>query len=200
MAPSQARVEQDYNYCQSIKNRCSHEGQELHDLLEDFIKTVRATSRHFFSTSKNDRRKVLKCLRDIRGLPRLFPDNFTLNHADATMGASMVKFIGDAMQDLRDHFPIVAHDEFVIFSYWVLCKRLIHTFTLRFDRDGSKREVDPGRNRFHDETAYVPGPPSGQLSWAYGFSNHEPDEEDKIWGARLDAEYYLGHLRPIAPA
>ena len=201
MALSQARVEENYDYCQSIKNRCSDEGHELHDMLEHFINTVRVSSRICFPTSVDARRAVVKCMRHIRSLPGCFPDDFTLNHDDATLGASMVEFIGDAMQDLRHRFPQIAfHDEKVVTSYWYLCKLLRCKFTLRFDRDGSKREVDPDRNRFHDEDAPYVGLPSSQLRWGYGWTNHERDDEDDIWGARVDAEYWLEHLRPIAPA
>jgi hypothetical protein len=199
MPPSAARAEQDFNYCESIRFRCSNKGKELRDLLYDFIKTVRDTSRNFFPDSLEERRGILRCLRDIKGLPSSFPDDFTLDYHDACLGASMVEFIGDAMQDLRHDFPIVANDLDVVSSYSELCECLTHTFTLVYNRDGSEREFDPRRNSFHDKNRYVPGPPSRQLEWAYGFSEHEPTDKDRLWGAMVDAEYYIEHLLPEAP-
>ena len=200
MAPSKALVKQNFNYCVSIKNRCNDRGQELHDMLEHFINTVRSVSRMCFPNSVDVRRAVVKCMRYIRALPFLFPDDFTLYHVDATLGASIVQFIGQAMKDLRGRFPAVAHHIVVVTSYYELCKRLKDTFTLRFDRDGSKREVGPDRNIFHDENEHFPGLPSSHLRWGYGWNNHERNDEDDIWGARVDAEYWLEYLHPIVPA
>jgi len=199
MAPSQAHVEQNYDYCQSIKNRCSEEGHELHYMLIDFIYTVRARSRICYPNMKDIRKGVLKCMRHIQSLPGSFPDDFNLNHEDATLGASIVEFIGEAMKDLRHRFPAVARDEKVVTSYWYLCKLLRIKFTLRFERDGSEREVNPDRNRFHDEDAPYAGLPSDQMKFGYGWTNHERNDEDDIWGSRVDAEYWLAKLHPIAP-
>jgi hypothetical protein len=143
MAPSQARAEQDYYYCRSIQNRCSDDGHKLHVMLEHFINTVRANSRICYPNSLDTRKGVWKCMRDIRDLPGFFPDDFTLNQTDASLGTSMVQFIGEAMEDLRVKFPSVANKPEVTTSYWDLCELLRCKFTLGFDRDGSKREVDP---------------------------------------------------------
>ena len=199
MAPPQARVEQDYDYCQSIQHRCSEEGHELRFMLERFMDTVRTSYRRLFPTSQKDRQGVFQCLRHVRGLPAFFPDDFTVNRDDAALGEAIVRFLGDAMKDLRYRFPAVAHDSKVVTSYWFLCKLLRCKFTLRFERDGSEREVNPDRNRFHDEDAPYAGLPSDQMKFGYGWTNHERNDEDDIWGSRVDAEYWLAKLHPIAP-
>ena len=134
---------------------------------------------------------------DLTAFPESFPDDFTLECEDAQLGASLVQFIGEAMQEVRSKYPTVASGRDVKCSYMALCECLRDTFTLRYNRDGSEREDDPNRNSYHDENEYVSGPPSAQPSWWYGFVGHEPDDADFRWGAMVDAEYYIEHLRPI---
>ena len=115
-------------------------------------------------------------MRDLRK-PPVFVDDFTLTYTDACIGASCVQFVGDAMRQLRYQYPLVADDEVVMGTYWVLCDRLVQTFTLHEERDGSKREFDPDRN---DEESDIG-------AWA-------SSDDDRIWGYRVDADSYLEDL------
>jgi hypothetical protein len=197
MPPSKARIERNYRYCQSIKDRCGNEGQDLNNLFFKFIKTVNETAVNFFPKSDAERRKCNMCLDALTDFPHSFPDDFTLEYEDAQLGASLVRCTGEAMQELRSEYPVVASGRDVKCVYTELCRCLRDTFTLRYNRDGSDREYNPNRKSYHDENACVPGPPSEQLLWSYGFCKHEPDDADFWWGAMVDAEYYVENLRPI---
>ena len=198
MPPSNALVEHNYIYCQWIKYRCGNEGKDLNDLFFEFLRTVTATVAQTFPNSREERYKCSMCLDALEDFPFSFPDDFTLEYEDAQLGASLVRCTGEAMQELRSEYPVVASDRYVKCVYTALCGRLRDTFTLRYNRDGSHREYNPNRKSFHDENAYVSGPPSEQLLYGYAFCKHKPDAADLRWGAMVDAEYYLENLRPIS--